>query len=902
LPDSSLDRLTLALADRYRIERELGAGGMATVYLARDLRHDRMVAIKVLRPELAAVIGAERFLSEIKTTANLQHPHILPLYDSGRTGGPAERRSDGTSEGLTAQPPDRLPDFLFYVMPYIQGETLREKLDRETQLGVAEAVKLATEVADALEYAHQQGVIHRDIKPENILLHGGRPMVADFGIALAVSHAAGERLTETGLSLGTPHYMSPEQATAAKDLTNRSDVYSLGAMLYEMLVGDPPHTAASVQQVIAKIVTEEAAPVTRARKSVPPHVAAAVAKTLEKLPADRFATAKEFADALANPAFTTARSAAALAGPPSRRHALLALATTTVLATALAAWGWLRPPSRLPSQPPSRLAVPAPNLGGSATGLQRQLALTPDGSTLIYTAITPDGSNRTMRRPLDATEPTVLPGVVEFVAEYIMSPDGSEFIASDFARRQAYMVSGGSSKPLPAGVGAPMMGAWARDGSVWISDLNLDQGIARLGSDGALTRPFGASTYDVLVMQVLPDDRTALAVRMVQGNANGPAELLDLRTGATTPLMDIAMVAIYYTMGHLVYCLPDGTVEAVPFDPAARRLEGAAVQIARGVSVTGAARCQLAVADNGTVAYIPEETRSLALVDRSGSSRLATDERRNFHDPRFSPDGRRIAMDFNTPDGRDVWVLELDAGVMTRATFDRDGHDATWMPDGRSLTYSSLRGGEFGIYRTRPGSAEPPESLIVTPQLSFTGLWLRDGDTLVSVTAPTGAVFADIVLLGHGGQGPIEPVVATRFDESYPALSRDGRWLAYVSNQSGRAEVYLRALLGGGEQVRVSLDGGSEPVFGPDGRELFYRTASELLVAELAHEPALAVTSRRVLFDVSDIATGFPHSNYDLSPDGRTFVMVRLNPSSRIMVIQNLPALVRKLSGQNGGR
>ena len=270
-----LDCLTTALAGRYKLERELGAGGMATVYLAHDVKHDRKVAVKVLRPELAAVLGAERFVQEIKTTANLQHPHILPLFDSGEADG-----------------------FLYYVMPFIEGETLRGKLNRETQLGIEEAVKIATDVADALDYAHRHNVIHRDIKPENILLHDGRPIVADFGIALAVSAAAGGRMTETGFSLGTPHYMSPEQATAEKDLTNRSDIYSLGAVLYETLTGDPPHTGSSAQQIIMKIVTDEARPVTELRKSVPPNVAAATAKALEKLPADRFASAAAFARAL----------------------------------------------------------------------------------------------------------------------------------------------------------------------------------------------------------------------------------------------------------------------------------------------------------------------------------------------------------------------------------------------------------------------------------------------------------------------------------------------------------------------------------------------------------------------------------------------------------------------------
>ena len=260
-----LARLTAALADRYRIVRVLGQGGMATVYVADDVRHHRKVAIKVLKPELAAVLGAERFVQEITTTAALQHPHILPIYDSGETA-----------------------ESLYYVMPFIDGQSLREKLRREQQLSVEEALRITCEVASALDYAHRQGVIHRDIKPENILLHDGRPVVADFGIALAVSAAAGGRMTETGLSLGTPHYMSPEQATAEKEITARSDIYSLASVLYEMLAGSPPHVGASAQQIIMKIVTQEAAPVTTFRKAVPSNVAAAVAKALEKLPADRF--------------------------------------------------------------------------------------------------------------------------------------------------------------------------------------------------------------------------------------------------------------------------------------------------------------------------------------------------------------------------------------------------------------------------------------------------------------------------------------------------------------------------------------------------------------------------------------------------------------------------------------
>src|SRR5687767_11751391 len=358
------ERLSTALAGRYRIDRELGAGGMATVYLADDLKHDRKVALKVLKPELAAVLGAERFVVEIKTTASLQHPHILPLFDSGTADG-----------------------FLFYVMPFIKGETLRDKLNRETQLGVEEAVRIAREVADALDYAHRNGVIHRDIKPENILLHDGRPMVADFGIALAVSAAAGGRMTETGLSLGTPHYMSPEQATAEKEVTARSDIYSLGSVLYEMLTGNPPHTGASVQQIIMKIVTEEAAPVTKLRRAVPPNVAAAVAKSLEKVPADRFASAKAFAEALANPAFTVGEHSAGGRGVGAGiapRRVFVGLAAIALIAVGTAMWGRLSAP---PEAGAVRYLVTLAD-SGSASLHFPDLALAPDGRTIVFSQST----------------------------------------------------------------------------------------------------------------------------------------------------------------------------------------------------------------------------------------------------------------------------------------------------------------------------------------------------------------------------------------------------------------------------------------------------------------------------------------------------------------------------------
>ena len=392
-------RLAAALADRYRLVRELGQGGMATVYLAHDIKHDRKVAIKVLKPELAAVLGAERFIVEIKTTAALQHPHILPLFDSGEAAG-----------------------FLYYVMPYIQGETIREKLNRETQCGVEEAVRIAREVADALDYAHRHGVIHRDIKPENILLHDGRPMVMDFGIALALSAAAGGRMTETGLSLGTPHYMSPEQATAEKEISGRSDVYSLASVLYEMLAGQPPHLGGSAQQIIMKIIAEPAELVTRYRKAVPANVAAALAHALEKLPADRFDSARAFAEALVNPAFGLGE-AGAIRGRPVQRlrdPVLLVFGLLAIASTAAAIWLGMRDPQRAgPETSTFAVALPPSQSLSSSAGVRLQYA--PDGKSFVYVG----SGGQLFLRPLDALAATPIAGS-EGATSPEYSPDGQE--------------------------------------------------------------------------------------------------------------------------------------------------------------------------------------------------------------------------------------------------------------------------------------------------------------------------------------------------------------------------------------------------------------------------------------------------------------------------------------------
>ncbi len=394
---NSLEQLTAALAGRYRIERELGAGGMATVYLARDVRHDREVALKVLRPDLSAVLGGERFLNEIRITARLDHPHILTLIDSG------------SNEGL-----------LWYVLPYIRGESLRVRLQREKQLGLDEALRITQQVAGALEYAHRQGVIHRDIKPENILLFEGEAMLADFGIALAVKEAGGNRLTETGLSLGTPQYMSPEQATGERQPDARSDVYSLGAVLYEMLTGEAPYSGVTAQAVIAKLLTEKPTRVRTVRDTVPEGVDTAVAKALAKIPADRFGSAADFAAAV------TAAFAATPPGASGRdRRPILAIAGGIAVVLGIILFLLLR--GRTPPPPPP----PAQTTQLTSTGGSWAPSLSPDGNFLAYVTEQCAGEPKKCTQSLivqdlaSGSRPTTVASDLDAVIQSRWSPDGT---------------------------------------------------------------------------------------------------------------------------------------------------------------------------------------------------------------------------------------------------------------------------------------------------------------------------------------------------------------------------------------------------------------------------------------------------------------------------------------------
>ena len=859
MSDQVLAQLQAALGASYTIVRELGAGGMATVYLARDRKHDRDVAVKVLKPELAAVLGAERFVVEIRTTAALQHPHILPLFDSGEAGG-----------------------FLYYVMPFIEGETLRAKLDRETQFGVEEAVRITREVADALDYAHRHGVIHRDIKPENILLHDGRPMVADFGIALAVSAAAGGRMTETGLSLGTPHYMSPEQATAEKEITARADIYSLGSMLYEMLTGNPPHTGASAQQIIMKIIVEPAEPVTKFRRSVPPNVAAAVARSLEKVPADRFESAKAFSEALANPAFSTMSATGALAGSSLRRGdripaGVWAIGAVAAVALVAAVMGWRRP------APPSvvtrfSIALPDSQVLAPAFLNGNRIAISPDGRLIAYVGSgSAPGLTRLWLRALDQLHATPLAGT-DGAINPSFSPDGRHvaFVAGSPRALKRVPVNGGPAITLTDSVVDLGGVSWADDGYIYIDAHLAGDGLARVRESGGA--PEVASMPDSAAGEswhaspsALPHGRGVLmSIAHRRGMSDFDVGVLDLKTGRHKVLVRGAF-AHYAASGHLIWVTPNGVMMSAPFDVDRLTLTGKGVPVADGVALRGLSRGDVALSASGTLLYAAgtngSSARELVWISRDGAVTPVDSQWSATFAGRMSisPDGKSVALFVRGPTGSEqVWVKRLHAGGAAWKLSDA-GLYPTWSPDGRSVLFAT-RSGELMV-GPADGSVLPAVlragRFFTTPEYSPDGKWIVYSQAV------------DLFAIRTDGDTSTRTLVASPAADVRPTISPDGRWLAYASDASGRFEIYVRPFPNAQTaNHQVTTSGGVAARWSRDGREMFFMNENfDIFTVPVTLEPTFSFGVPRRLFGAAYFTS--PGALFEVSPDGQRFLMSR---------------------------
>jgi len=848
----STSRLTAALADRYRIERELGQGGMATIYLAQDLKHDRKVALKVLKPELAAVLGADRFVVEIRTTASLQHPHILPLFDSGTADG-----------------------FLFYVMPFIQGETLREKLNRETQLGVEEAVRITTDVADALQYAHEQGVIHRDIKPENVLLANGRPMVADFGIALAVSAAAGGRMTETGLSLGTPHYMSPEQATADKDLTGRSDIYSLGSVLYEMLTGNPPHVGASAQQIIMKIIADTPRPVAELRKAVPPNVAAAVAKSIEKLPADRFETARAFAEALKNPAFTTATAftATGVAGSRWKQRAAIPLAFASIALLVVAGWGWLRPEAVVPVTRFDLTPGAATPTPGS------DIVISPDGSLLAFAGVAGnDAPALYLRRLAGDPDFRKIPGTDGAnAASPTFSPDSRSLAYRKLNNALVRLDLSGAGATVIANLGTEI-GSYLNWGTPdQIVYSGGPQGLFRVAAAGGtpelLRKTVGAHRHSFL----LPDGSGVLYSTTAQG-----VMVLDFRTDSATLLVPKAIHPTYVATGHLLYVAEEGGLFAIPFDLGSHRIIGTAVKLLDRVAA-GTGQRGYSVSQNGTLVYHEGVSaftgeaslpNALAIVDLVGVRRRLELPAASRVTPRFSPTGDRIVFAQASRGGsaRDIHVLDLASGTDTRLTFDGHNLDPIWSPDGKEILFTrSLLVGDDrrDLFRKPADNSTAERPVLAMPGWQSPDAWLKDGTILFS-SAAQGGLFK--LFSVKDSAAPTAYLEGPTYERDI-SLSPDGKYAVYGSSSGGQVSIWITDYPAAKGRWQVAPMLGVAPRWSRDGYVYFWKNTSAALDSLFRTRVDLSPT---VIVRAAEFVLALPVSqstrNWDLHPDGKRFV------------------------------
>ena len=870
---------------------------MATVYLAQDLRHDRPVALKVLRPELAAVIGAERFLAEIKTTANLQHPHILPLFDSGASDS-----------------------FLFYVMPYVEGESLRDRIAREKQLPVDEAVRIATQVLSAIDYAHRHGVVHRDIKPENILLHDGSALVADFGIALAVSTAGGStRMTETGMSLGTPHYMSPEQAMGEREVTGKSDVYALGCVLYEMLLGEPPFTGPTAQAIIARVVTEEPRALAVQRKTIPPHVEAAVRTALQKLPADRFKTAAQFAEALADTKFGAGGSggagATAAQTGASRKSAALTgwpgavIGAGVVVATLAGGFAFGRRTAPKPVAVPVHFTITLPESTTQvARCCGRAQAFSPDGSTLVFVGMR--GSKGMLyRRSVGRLDAEPIPGTEEGSIPFF-SPDGRwlGFAAGDKLRKVA--MSGGPSTPIAtvtvvagASWGDDEVIVFSREGKLWTVSAagGSPRGVPMLDSASRYLFPFVLPGAKWALTTIRPSGSSALDVSRIGviELASGKIDTVGFGTRAE------------YASRHLVFAGADNTLLVQPFSASGRKPTGPATVLLGAVSLSGSANHEFSLSTNGWLEYMPSgssTSEGLRASGPAGRNVIALPGRTgdNLEDPAISPDGRRIALrliPLASGAGQDLWILDRQQATVTRFTVG-GGQAPVWSRDGRRIAYfiPGGSGQSSGIYVRAADQTGAPQLV-----LAGTGLhpasWLP-GDRELVFAGGRPKTGYDIGVIALGDSVP-RWILNSEFNEGHPQLSPDGRRLAFSSDRTGKVEVYVQPMAGvaGGPAVglvaatQISTEGGGSPRWSPDGRTVYYIQGASIVAATLDPGAGIAVANRKTVMEDGVTDLNVTNVNWDIFPDGKQFLYIDQVGQGlpRIALIQNWVQMVKAM-------
>ena len=867
----------------YQIVAPLGAGGMGEVYRARDTRLERTVAIKILPAQFSTDPDRrQRFEREAKTISSLNHPHICVLYDVGH--------QDGT-------------DYL--VMECVEGETLARRLEKGP-LPLEQVLKFGMQTADALDKAHRGGVVHRDLKPGNIMLTPTGTKLLDFGLAkpvapltsvatLTAAVTQSSPVTEQGVIVGTFQYMSPEQVEG-KELDGRSDIFSLGAVLYEMLTGQRAFQGKSQLTVASAILEKEPAPISSIKPLTPPALDHAVKKCLAKLPDERWQSASDLASELKwiaeGGSQVTHTPTAAARGALGRRALILSLGTLLLgaLIASLATWN-LKP---TPPRPVSRTVITLPP-GQRLAGLdQPAVALSSDGAHLAYVAVE-GGTQQLYLRAMDSLEARPIRGT-EGATGPFFSPDGQwvGFFASGKLKKVS--VSGGAELTLGDAV-QPRGVSWGSQGMIAFAPTAVSA-LQQVSDAGGASQPLTRLEKGEFVHrwpEFLPGGK---AVLFTGGAAavnwtNAQVAVQSVGTGERRNLIQGGTQPRYAPSGHLVYA-QGGNLMAVPFDPQRLAVTGTAVPVVEGVLESSFGAAQYSFSATGSLVYVPggvqSAQRRLVWVSRNGAEQPVAAPARAYTFPRLSPDGRRVAAVI-VEQGSQVWVCDLSRETLTRLTFDGNlNGNPVWTPDSKRIAFQSNGVGPANIFWQRADGSGGLERLTTSEYIHFPMSFSPDGQLLafVEINPTTGY---DLWVLRLGDR-KTQPFLRTPFMESVPRFSPDGRWLVYISNEPGRYEIYVQPYPGPGGKWQISTEGGTEPAWNPNGRELLYRSGDKMMAVEIATQPSFSAGKPRALFGGRYEPTPATAPNYDVSPDGQRFLMIKpseqeAGPATQINVVLN---------------
>jgi Tol biopolymer transport system component len=851
------------LLSHYRLLEKIGEGGMGLVYRAHDERLARDVALKVL--PVGALVNDDarrRFRQEALALSRLSHPRIATIHDFD------------TQDGV---------DFL--VMEHLEGETLADRLARGP-LAVEQAVRTAMEIADAVDWAHRQGIVHRDLKPGNIMLTRSGAKVLDFGLAKlrgtkgtpaapglsALPTEGGRPLTAEGAIVGTMQYMAPEQLEG-KEADSRSDIFALGTVTYEMTTGRRAFTGKSQASLIAAILTSDPPSISSLQPMTPPALDRLVRKCLVKDPDERWQSAH---DLLAELKWIAEGGQQAgtpmLPGKRPWRRSMTAVAAAA-LAIGMTTLGWMIA-KRTSSGPVLKLAVPTPRGTQLFDGPNQVLAMSPDGSMMAFSAYEA-GEPRLYIRRLDSTDATPIAGS-EGGVNPVFSPNGEwlAFIARGSGRLSKVQVRGG---PPIDQISADGLGiAWGEDDTLYFVH-GFSMGIRALppgGSVRAVTRT-GTTKDDRahLWPQVLPGGKALLFTVWTGASFNDwRIEAASLKSGARKVLVRGGTYGRYVPTGHLVYSR-GGTLFAVRFDPGSLEITGDPVQVVEGVA-TGAANgeARFDFSSTGTLIYAQGEltvaARTLVWVDRSGRVVKITDMVRPYGGVAMSPDGKRLAMTLESST-YDLWIYDMERDSLTKLTFGADDSRAVWSPSGESIAYESSKSGTPQVYRKHMTGTGEEELLTTGPAPKESSSWTPDSKEVV-VEIRSEETGWDIHAIPISGDHKPRLLVGGPYDQNFGAISPDGRWVSYKSNESGMDEIYIQSLTDATTKVQVSREGGANAQWARSGRELFFRQSGKMFAAPIDAGPALKVGRPVLLFEDKT-----PWYGYSISPDGQRFLVAR---------------------------